>query len=165
MNNEYIQILNNLVSSNYNNLLFDILNKLENIISDLSNNSQINVIIKQIRNIIIILNKIVNDNQFNLNILRKDIKELNQNITNNFKLINILDNFKMESEMEKEYIIIKMEVNMMVILKMDWLKAMVQWYILEEIDMKGIGKMIFQKEMEYTIIKVVQYILDILKMD
>ena len=86
MNNEYIQILNNLVSSNYNNLLFDILNKLENIISDLSNNSQINVIIKQIRNIIIILNKIVNDNQFNLNILRKDIKELNQNITNNFKL-------------------------------------------------------------------------------
>ena len=87
MNNEYIQILNNLVSSNYNNLLFDILNKLENIISDLSNNSQINVIIKQIRNIIIILNKIVNDNQSNLNILRKDIKELNQNITNNFKLL------------------------------------------------------------------------------
>ena len=126
MNNEYIQILNNLVSSNYNNLLFDILNKLENIISDLSNNSQINVIIKQIRNIIIILNKIVNDNQFNLNILRKDIKELNQNITNNFKLLasNIpsisnssiitktetydngdkyINNFKMEWEMEKEY--------------------------------------------------------------
>ena len=43
-------ILNNKVYSNNNNILFEVVNKMENIVNDLSNNSCINKIMEQIRN-------------------------------------------------------------------------------------------------------------------
>ena len=52
-------ILNNKVYSNNNNILFEVVNKMENIVNDLSNNSCINKIMEQIRNIIILLNSII----------------------------------------------------------------------------------------------------------
>ena len=62
-NNQDTFLLNNKVYSNNNNILFDVINKLENIVYDLNNNKQINIIIKQIRNIIIIMNNVINENK------------------------------------------------------------------------------------------------------
>ena len=42
-----------------NNILLDIVNKLENIIKDINND----IIIKRIKDIIIIMNKLINDNK------------------------------------------------------------------------------------------------------
>ena len=53
--------LNNKSYSNYNNILLEVVNKLENIINDLKNKKQVNIIIKQIRNIVIIVNNLINE--------------------------------------------------------------------------------------------------------
>ena len=73
--------LNNNMYSNNNNILFDIVNKLENIIKDINND----IIIKRIRDIIILMNNLINDNKKNIELIRKDIKDLNNNMMNNFK--------------------------------------------------------------------------------
>ena len=75
-------ILNNKVYSNNNNILFEVVNKMENIVNDLSNNSCINKIIEQIRNIIIILNSFIKENKNNFDLIRKDINNLRQDIIN-----------------------------------------------------------------------------------
>ena len=79
MDNSFI--LNNKIYSNNNNILFEIMNKLENIIKDINND----IIIKRIKDIIIIINKLINDNKKNIELIRKDIQDLNNNINNNFK--------------------------------------------------------------------------------
>ena len=61
--------LNNNIYSNNNNILFDIVNKLENIIKDINND----IIIKRIRDIIILMNNLINDNKKNIELIRKDI--------------------------------------------------------------------------------------------
>ena len=43
--------------------------------------------INQIKNIIFILNKLNNDTQKNFEAIRNDIKQLNKNVSNNFKLL------------------------------------------------------------------------------
>ena len=84
-----MESLNNFISLNNSNILIQISNTLENIVNNLSNDGQISAIIKQIKNIIIILNKINNDNQKYINLVRKDIKSLENNISLNFnKLFN-----------------------------------------------------------------------------
>ena len=62
--------LNNKIYSNNNNILFDIVNKLENIIKDLNND----IIIKRIKDIIIIMNNLINDNNKNIELIRKVFK-------------------------------------------------------------------------------------------
>ena len=56
MDNSFI--LNNKIHSD-NNILLEIMNKLENIIKDINND----IIIKRIKDIIIIINKLINDNK------------------------------------------------------------------------------------------------------
>ena len=81
MDNNFI--LNNKIYSNNNNILFEILNKLENIIKDINND----IIINRIKDIIIIIiiNKLINDNKKNIELIRKDIQDLHNYINNNFK--------------------------------------------------------------------------------
>ena len=84
-------ILNNKVYSNNNNILFEVVNKMENIVNDLSNNSCINKIMEQIRNIIIILNSVIKKNKKNIDLIRKDFNNLRQDIINgNLKKNNII---------------------------------------------------------------------------
>ena len=55
---EDINLLNNLVfSNNNNNILIDIQEKIEKAINDLNNKDEISNIIKQLKNIIIIINE------------------------------------------------------------------------------------------------------------
>ena len=91
-NNQDTFILNNKVYSNNNNILLDVINKLENIINDLNNNKQINIIIKQIRNIIIIMNKVVDENKRNNEKIREDIKNLHNDTIEKFQTLNINNN-------------------------------------------------------------------------
>ena len=55
-------IINNKIYSNNNNILISIVKELENISNDL-NNTKFNNIIKQIKNIIILINKVINENK------------------------------------------------------------------------------------------------------
>ena len=57
------------------------MNKLEYIVNDLNNNRNIDNIIKQIKNIIIIMNKVIIENKNNINLIQKDIN----NMINEFK--------------------------------------------------------------------------------
>jgi predicted phage tail protein len=98
MDNQILESFNNLISFNNQTILSDISNKLETIVSDLSNGRQISSIIKQINNIILIINKIYNDNQKNIDTIRNDIKNLNDNISNNFKILLSKSFFNNESE-------------------------------------------------------------------
>jgi len=82
MDNSFI--LNNKIYSNNNNILFEIINKLENIIKDINNN----IIINRIKDIIIIINKLINDNKKNIELIRKDIQDLYNHINNNIKELN-----------------------------------------------------------------------------
>ena len=65
-------IINNKIYSNNNNILINIVKELENISNDLNNNTKLNKIIQQIRNIIILINKVINDNKNNTNLIRNE---------------------------------------------------------------------------------------------
>ena len=69
MDNQNILILNNKAYSNNNNILFDIINKLNNIVENINNNIQSDIIINQIKNIIIIMNNVINDNKKNIDLI------------------------------------------------------------------------------------------------
>ena len=74
-----MDIFNNNIYLNYlhnNNILLKLVKKLENIIKDINNNN----IIHRIKDIIIIINKLINDNKKNIELIRNDIKILNNNI-------------------------------------------------------------------------------------
>ena len=73
-NNQDIFILNNKAYSNNNNILFDVVNKLDNIVNDLNNNKKIDIVIKQIKNIITIINNTITENRKNNENIRKEIK-------------------------------------------------------------------------------------------
>ena len=64
--------LNNKIYSNNNNILLEIIKDLQTII----NNSKDNIIIKILSNVIIKLNNIINENQKNFELIRKDISML-----------------------------------------------------------------------------------------
>ena len=77
--------LDDLIQKNNNNLLYNVVQQLQTVISDITSQKNTNIIINQIKNIIIIMNKIIAENQKNTEQIRKDIKQLNDLITTQFK--------------------------------------------------------------------------------
>ena len=73
--------LNNKIYNNNNYILFDIINRLDNIIKDINDD----IIIRRIRDIIILINNLIIDNKKNIELIRKDIQNLNTSININFK--------------------------------------------------------------------------------
>ena len=78
--NAYIN-LQNKTYSNHNNILLEIINDLKQISSDINND----LVIQRIGEIIIKMNKMINDNNKNFEILRVEIQNINNNINNQFK--------------------------------------------------------------------------------
>ena len=76
---------NNKIYSNNNNLLFGIINELQQII----NNSNDNIIIQRISNIIIQMNNIINDNKKNTELIINTIKSLENKLLS--QMNNIVD--------------------------------------------------------------------------
>ena len=79
--------LNNLTYEKNNDILYNITKQLENIINDLNSDKKIHNIINLIKNIIIIMNKVIHENKKNTEMIRKDIKKLRDTIANNFKTL------------------------------------------------------------------------------
>ena len=77
--------LNDLIQKNNNNILYNVVQQSETTISDITCQKNFNIIINRIKNIIIIMNKIIAENQKNTEQIRKDIKQLNGLITTQFK--------------------------------------------------------------------------------
>ena len=73
--------LNNYLYTNNNEVLLEIINRLENIIKDVDNN----IIIKRIKDVIILTNKLISDNKKYFGLIRQDIQKLNTNIMINLK--------------------------------------------------------------------------------
>ena len=88
MEDENSFMINNKIYSNNNNILINIVKELENISNNLYYNTKLNKIIEQIRNIIILINKVINDNKNNINLIRNDIYNLQKIIINNNNYIN-----------------------------------------------------------------------------
>ena len=89
MDNQNYLTINNKVVSNYNDILFNIINKIQNVIDDIDNNKKVDIIIKQLKNIIILMNETIKQNLKN----NEDIKKINENINNRFQnLENIIFN-------------------------------------------------------------------------
>ena len=63
----------NIVYKNNNDILYNIIKQLKIIVNDLNNHKKIDII-KQIKNIIIIMNKIITENKKNTEKLSKDIQ-------------------------------------------------------------------------------------------
>ena len=74
-NSQQLYILNNQAYSNNNDILFENINKLESIINNL-NNDQIDIIKKEIANIIIIIRNTINENKKIFEQLKEEIKKL-----------------------------------------------------------------------------------------
>ena len=77
--------LNDLIQKNNNNLLYNVVQQLQTVIYDITSQKNTDIIINQIKNIIIIMNKVIAENQKNTEQIRKDIKQLNDLITTQFK--------------------------------------------------------------------------------
>ena len=77
--------INNNIYSNNNNILLEIIQKLNNVIDDLNDSNINKIIINKIKDIIIIINKLINENKKNVDLIRKDIKNLDAKIDKNFK--------------------------------------------------------------------------------
>ena len=73
--------LNEQIYVNNNNLLLEIINKLENIMKDTNDK----LIIQRIKDIIIIMNKVIN----NCNQIRKDIQNLSNNMNQRFNNLEL----------------------------------------------------------------------------
>jgi len=77
--------LDDLIQKNNNNLLYNVVQQLQTVIYDITSQKNTDIIINQIKNIIILMNKIISENQKNTEQIRKDIKQLNVLITTQFK--------------------------------------------------------------------------------
>ena len=77
--------LDDLIQKNNNNLLYNVVQQLQTVIYDITSQKNTDIIINQIKNIIILMNKIIAENQKNTEQIRKDIKQLNDLITTQFK--------------------------------------------------------------------------------
>ena len=83
--------LNSKIYSNNNNILLGIIDELQQIIND----SKENITIKRLRNIIIKMNKMINENKKNTELIRNDISKLYEQMNKQFKELkncNILTN-------------------------------------------------------------------------
>ena len=77
-------LLNSMAYEKNNDILFNVVEQLEGIVNNLEQN-QIDVVIRQIKNIIIIMNKVIGENKKNMELLRKELKEINNSIKSNFE--------------------------------------------------------------------------------
>ena len=77
--------LDDLIQKNNTNLLYNVVQQLQTVIYDITSQKNTDIIINQIKNIIIIMNKVIAENQKNTEQIRKDIKQLNVLITTQFK--------------------------------------------------------------------------------
>ena len=84
--------LNNQKYSNNNDLMLDVVNRLENIIKDINDN----IIITKIKDIIILINKAIN----NTKQISKDIHQLNNDINNNISIQNYFSGERYEGELK-----------------------------------------------------------------
>ena len=89
--NDTISLVNYVISSNSNEILYDIIQQLQNIINNLKENKNIENAPNQLENIITSLNKIITDNNSNTkkleNVIR-DIYNMNKNISELKQLLN-----------------------------------------------------------------------------
>ena len=85
-------IFNKLNYEKNNNILAKIVKKLESIINDLISQKRIDMIINQIKYIIILMNKVIIENKENTDQLKIDIKNLNKNMLYKYKNINYINN-------------------------------------------------------------------------
>ena len=160
-----MESLNNFISLNNSNILIQISNTLENIVNNLSNDGQRSAIIKQIKNIIIILNKINNDNQKYINLVRKDIKSLENNISLNF---NKLFKHKEIPTKNNDYITVTENYEggdkYIGQMKNGFRNGKGIYYYKNGAKYEGIGKTIFHQGKEFIIIKMEINMKVILKM-
>jgi hypothetical protein len=89
--------LNNKIVINNNEILFNLANEINNVIEDLTNRKEIDNIIRQLKNIIIIINNAINDNKKRLEQVREEIKNYHNdvNLANNDNKI-ILEQVKQD---------------------------------------------------------------------
>ncbi len=84
-------MLNNKIYTNNNNILLEVTSKLKGLISDLTDNKAYKIIIARIKDIINLVNNVINENKKNTDLIRKDIQTLNDNIISLSKGINNLN--------------------------------------------------------------------------
>ena len=77
--------LNNKIYSDNNNILLEIVQKLNDIINDMVGSNINKIIINKIKDIILLINNLIKDNKKNIELIRKDIRNLNDKIDKNFK--------------------------------------------------------------------------------
>ena len=82
---------NQIYFNNNHHTLYDLTKKIENITNDLLNKKNIELIIKEIKNVISILNNILNYNKQNMEI-KDDIQNVNDEMINKFESLNINSN-------------------------------------------------------------------------
>ena len=92
MENLEMNGLNNQKYSNNNELMLDVVNRLENIIKDINDN----IIITKIKDIIILINKAINNKEQ----ISKDIHQLNNDINNNISIQNYFSGERYEGELK-----------------------------------------------------------------
>ena len=76
--------LNDKIYSNNNNILIEIVNDLQ----QLMNNSNDNLIIKRLSDVIIKMNNIINENKKNVQLIRDDISSLYKRLNKKFGELN-----------------------------------------------------------------------------
>jgi antitoxin component YwqK of YwqJK toxin-antitoxin module len=89
--------LNNLIIKYNYDILIELAKSLEDIIKDIKNQINNNNIIQRIKDIIVKMNNLINDNKKNTELIRNDIQALNNNISKQFedlknKNISIINN-------------------------------------------------------------------------
>ena len=92
-------------SLNNNMVFLEIIKQLENVVNDLSGkkNSYLSSQIKQLKNIIIMLNKLINETKKNQNEIMKRIQKLNDDMKSHFNKISINYNYQKKTYPNGEY--------------------------------------------------------------
>ena len=86
-------------------VFFEIIKQLENVVNDLSakKNSYLSNQIKQLKNIIIMLNKLIDETKKNQNEIMKKIQKLHDDMKSNFNKISINYNYQKKTYTNGEY--------------------------------------------------------------
>ena len=100
--NEEIFKLNNLCYSNNNENLQRIINKINDTITDLNQNKQIDIIIGRLKDVIMLINKVLIDNKKNFEQIIEEINKMNQNINNQFDELKKIHNNNVTTRIYKE---------------------------------------------------------------
>ena len=98
--------MESLPSLNNNMLFIEIIKQLENVVNDLSGkkNSYLSNQIKQLKNIITILNKLIDETKKNQNEIMKRIQKLHDDMKSNFNKSSISYNFQKKTYTNGKYL-------------------------------------------------------------